>query len=273
MSRLSLPDVVLAGAAAFFLVSLFLRWQSLCFPHRNIAGTGPCLAANGWSLPGSTAAALACLVAVGALLRRYVSTLPLLAVGMGLFVTTAGLATGEPSGVGIHSRGSGAYLGFAATALFLAVVLSRRRTPHLDRGRLLLRLPPIAVSLACVAAIAIAWWSVLPAGWERETAALSGWLSAAGLLFSLYLLWAWLNQARTTTKAGTGLVVAPLALLAALVLVLVENRDSAPTWGQGILVGLSVLLALFGWIELRRGLEDAGFSELLRVDRISEAEA
>ena len=71
---------------------------------------------------------------------------------------------------------------------------------------------------------------------------------------------------------GVGLVLAPLALLALLVATLVESRDVAPTWGQGILVALSVVLALFGWIEVRGGAEKMRLSEIFRVDRIPEAE-
>jgi hypothetical protein len=275
VSTLQLPDIVLVGAGALFVASLFLRWQSLCTPHGKFSGTGDaCLVANGWNVPGSTAAVLACLVVVATLLgRSSPAQTPPFAVGMGLFVATAGLAVAYPDSVLATHRDYGAYMGFLATAVFLPLALSRQRPPPLDRRRLLVRLPPIAASLACLAAILIAWWYVLPASWQQEAGALGGWLNAAGVLVSLYILWAWLGRVRTASTLGSRLVVAPLALLALLVLVLVEARDVGPTWGQWILLVLSVLLALLGWIEVRGGLEKMRFSEIFRVDRIPETEA
>jgi hypothetical protein len=272
VSALRLPDILLVGAGALFVVSLFLRWQSSCLPRGNIGTGGPCLVANGWNVPGSTAAALAGLVIVGTLLGRSLKMLTPLAVGMGLFVATAGLAIGYPSTVLATHRDYGSYVGFVATALFLALALSRQRPPPVDRRRLLVRLPAVAASLACLAAILIAWWYVLPDSWQQEAGALAGWLNAAGVLLSLYILWAWLGRVRIAATLSIGLVVAPLALLALLVLVLVVPQDS-PTWGQVILLVLSALLALLGWIEVRGGLEKMRVSEIFRVDRIPEAEA
>ena len=272
VSALRLPDILLVGAGTLFVVSLFLRWQSTCLPRGNIGTGGPCLVANGWSVSGSTAATLAGLVIVGTLLGRSLKMLTPLAVGIGLFVATAGLAVGYPGSVLTTHRDYGAYVGFLATAVFLALALSRQRPPSVDRRRLLVRLPAIVASLACLAAILIAWWYVLPDSWQQEAGALAGWLSAAGVLLSLYILWAWLERARIEPTLGLELVLAPLALLALLVLVLVVPQDVSPTWGQGILLVLSVLLALLGWIEVRGGLEKIRLSEIFRIDRIPEAE-
>jgi hypothetical protein len=54
---------------------------------------------------------------------------------------------------------------------------------------------------------------------------------------------------------------------------LVRERDLGLTWGGGILVGLCLLLTLFGWIEQRGGLRRLEVPELLRVDRLPEPES
>ncbi len=204
------------------------------------------------------------------LIGLHTHRLPELAVGTSLLVTTAGFSIAEPPFE--NHRGYGAFVGFSATALFLFLALSRLRWRPLARRRLLARLLPIATSLACLAAIALAWWGVLPERWQAQAAVLTGWLAAAGLLLALHTLWSWFDNVGGSSAVRAELVLAPLGLLALVGVALIETRKVGLTWGGGILVGLCLLLTVLGWIELRRGLENAGFSEILRVDRIPETE-
>jgi hypothetical protein len=45
------------------------------------------------------------------------------------------------------------------------------------------------------------------------------------------------------------------------------------TWGGWILVGLCLVLTLFGWIEQRGDFDRLRVPELLRVDRLPEPES
>jgi len=266
-SRQTRQDATLAGAAGILVASLFLHWQSACLPQGRFPGIGRCIATNGWTLPGSAAAALASVAIVVVLIGLNAHRVPELAVGASLLITTAGFTIAEPP---FESRGYGAFVGFSTTAIFLLLALSRLRWRPLERGRLVARLLPIATSLACLAAIALAWWGVLPERWQAHATVLTGWLAAVGLLLALRTLWAWFDNVGGTS--GAELVLAPLGLLALVAVALIETREIGLTWGGGILAGLCLLLTALGWIEMRRGLENAGFSETLRVDRIPEAE-
>jgi hypothetical protein len=269
-SRQTRQDAVLAGAAGILVASLFLHWQSACLPQGRFPGIGRCIATNGWTLPGSAAAALASVAIVVVLIGLNAHRVPELAVGASLLITTAGFMIAEPPFE--SHRGYGAFVGFSATAIFLLLALSRLRGRPLERGRLVARLLPIATSLSCLAAIALAWWGVLPERWQAHATVLTGWLAAVGLLLALRTLWAWFDNAGGPSAVGGELVLAPLGLLALVAVALIETREIGLTWGGGILVGLCLLLTALGWIEMRRGLENAGFSEILRVDRIPEAE-
>ena len=259
-----LPDALLAGAAAVFVGSLFLRWDRLCEPHA-IPGIGRCLATNGWGVAGSTAAVLASLAVVGLVLGLRVmgSTFP--AVGTALLVATAGFTTSgfEPP----FHRSYGAYVGFAAAGVFLALALARRARLPFDGRRLITRAVPIAAALACLAAIAVVWWAVLPEQWQRQAGVLTGWLAAVGLLLGLRILWLWLEE---TPAAGGELVLTPLALLAVVAAALVWERNAGVRWGGGILVGLCLFLAAVGWAEETGRLSTPRIpEEIWRIDRLS----
>jgi hypothetical protein len=259
-------DATLAGAAAVFVVSLFLPWERLCAPH------GLCVSETGWTLPGSSGAMLAGLVGLAVLLRTPASRVTELAAGTGLLVATAGFAISQV-GPGIDLQFAyGAIVGFSATALLLALAAGRFPRARLDRVRLLPRLIPIAASLALLAGVALPWWAVLPSDWTSEATVLRGWFGVAGLLLSLDLLSCWLRRTRGSTRVGWELMLLPLAVLALVALVLILQRDSGVTWGGGILVGLCLLLSALGWIEAREGLENLGVPEVFRIDRLPGAE-
>jgi hypothetical protein len=62
-------------------------------------------------------------------------------------------------------------------------------------------------------------------------------------------------------------------LLSLTALQLIRERDARMTWGGGLLVGLSLVLAMFGWVEQRGSLERLHVPQILRVDRLPEAES
>lgn len=192
-------------------------------------------------------------------------------VAVALLVSLMGtyVAVGEESYIFGLSYGS--YVGFAATAALLLSVLGPFRPIRVDPHRALARAVPLAVSLACLGAVMLPLWEVLPRDWTQADA-VSGELSVAALLLALFLIRAWiLSAARLST--GHTLTLVPLALIVLPALQLIFLRAEAIRWGGVILISLSVVLALLGWIEERDGLESIGFPELLRLDRLPEAES
>ena len=84
----------------------------------------------------------------------------------------------------------------------------------------------------------------------------------------------WASRVRGPAGTGHRLTLVPLILLALASLELIRFRDNSDViWGAIILVGLCLLLIVFGWIEERRGLDDAVPEEIWRVDRLPEAES
>ena len=84
------------------------------------------------------------------------------------------------------------------------------------------------------------------------------------MLLAIRLAGAWL---RPTVEADWACVV-PLALLSLIALELVRRREYELNWGAGLLVAVSVLLALLDWLEGRGRLDRFRFPEILRVDRV-----
>jgi hypothetical protein len=258
---------VRAGAAALLSVALFLPWQQL---H---AGLTPERTADGWSLVTGAAAGGLCLLllafpALPALESYVLDTV----VAVAVFATVAGTAVRAESS--FLRIGYGAFLGIAAAGILLVTALVPLRVGHVDRRRALARAVPLGASVLCVAAVVVSLWFVLPVSWRFQAGALSGGLAVPGVLLGLYLLRLWALRVRSPEPAGHGLTLAPLVLLALASLELIRYRNAEVIWSAVILVGLCLLLALCGWIEERRGLENVRVpDEIWRVDRLPEAES
>jgi hypothetical protein len=133
---------------------------------------------------------------------------------------------------------------------------------------------PLAASVLCIAAIIVPLWFVLPENWTFQASALYGSLAVPGVLLSLYLIRLWASWVRGPTWTGRRLTLVPLILLTLASLELIRFRNSNVIWGAVILVGLCLLLALFGWIEETSGLERVRVpEEAWRLDRLPEAES
>ncbi len=257
---------VRATAALLLLIAFFLPWEHLSAAPEHFAGR-----ANGWSIfPGGVAGALALLVLLAAILLPEleahavtgVVAVALLVSIMGTFVAVGGESR-------IFALDYGSYVGFAATAALVLSVLGALRPVPVDPNRALVRARPLAASLACLAAVVLPLWEVLPRDWTQADA-VTGELSAVALLLALYLIRAWILSTGRR-PLGRTLTVLPLGLLVLPTLELILLRSEPIRWGGVILIVLSVVLAVLGWIEERRGLESLGLPELFRVDRI-EAE-
>jgi hypothetical protein len=131
----------------------------------------------------------------------------------------------------------------------------------------------VTASVLCVAAVVVPLWYVLPNPWELQASSLSGWLLVPGLLIALYLVRLWALQVRGPARTGGRLTLVPLVLLTFPALELIRERGGAVIWGAVILVGLCLLLAVFGWIEEDRGLESFRAPDAWRVDRLPEPES
>jgi hypothetical protein len=267
--------VATAGAAALLLTALFLPWQTVCYPSGSDFGrySGRCLSTNGWvTIAGSAAAALTILL-VGATFARWLAASVVeLTVGIGLLVATLGFELAAPASAasGFHF-GFGSIVGFSATAFLVVLALLRLRPSRFDRNRLLVRLAPITTGLAYLLIIVLPWWDVLPRRLQSQSLARFSplsWLTVAGALLAIHLLGSWARRIVGPSASPDRLVLLPLALLALAALDLIRLRDAGITWGGGIVVGLSLVLALLGRIEQREGLESLRVPELLRVDRL-----
>jgi hypothetical protein len=262
--RVSAPPHALAatrvGAATLLIVALFLPWQ-------ETDGTG--ISFNGWHTSTGAAAGGLCLLllATPALpaLESYVLDL---VVAIAIFVSAAGTAYREEST--FVRVGYGAYVGFAAAGILLVTVLSPLRPGHVDRGRALARAVPLAASVLCVAAAVVPLWFLLPVSETFQSYALYGSMAVPGVLLGLYIVRLWASRVRGPVSTGHRLTIVPLVLLTLASLELIRFRDNSDViWGAIILVGLSLLLILFGWIE------EAGVrvpEELWRLDRLPPVE-
>ena len=247
-------DAFIVAAAAVYVLSLYLPWQRLC------DGDHGCYTATGWSLPASSAALLAGIAAVLVLLRSGEHWLPELAAGVGLLVVVAGMDLPFHAPFGAHYA-YGAILSFCAAGLFVALGMARFR---LRLKLVTARLVPIATAVLLILAISVPWWNVLPSSWQAT--ALTGWLAVAGLLLTLHVLFSW-------EQPSLVVLALPLGVLTLVVVQAILERDIEPTWGTGVVSALCLLLAAFGWAELRGGLGNFRIpEEIWRVDRISAVE-
>jgi hypothetical protein len=255
------------GAALLLVVGLFLPALSYGVGRFHVA-------ASGWQTSyGAAAGALALVLLFAPLLPRVESYGLDATLAIALLVATLGIGAAEEPG-SILSLGYGAYIDFAAAAALLVLALARLRPVGAERRRLLVRAVPLATTVACLTAILVPLWSVLPELWTLQATAVHGWFSLVALLIALYLLRAWTLRITAASTPPHVLTVAPLVLLVLPALQIVLYRDEAIVWGGVILVALCLLLALLGWIEESRGgLENIGLPEILRIDRLAETES
>jgi hypothetical protein len=239
-------EVATAAAAMLFLASLFLPWLRSCIP-------GSCLSIGGWGLGAvPVAAALLAVLLVAGLSESA------LVAAFGLMAVTLGVQVVHASSADIVSIAYGPVIGllFAGAAIVCALRPTRARLPDFP-----IRLIPIVVCVAYLAFVVLPWWYVLP---TRSTFVFApfSWLTVAGALLAIQLVWSW------TRPGNAALVAVPLLLLALAVVDLIEMRSRGLTWGAGIVVALVLLLAYLGRVEQRVGLRNWRVPELLRVDRL-----
>jgi hypothetical protein len=266
--RLRVPHHGLAAvrtcAAALLIVALFLPW--LEFQGVSVNGT------DGWYLATGAAAGSLCLLLLATpglpALENYVLDV---VVAIAIFVSALGTALFRESP---FSRiGYGAFVGFAAAGVLLVCALVPLRPGRADPGRARARAVPLTASVLCVAAVVVPLWLVLPQNWTYQAVSLNGSLAIPGLLLALYLVRLWALQVRGPASTGSRLTLVPLVLLTFPALELIRERGGAVIWGAVILVGLCLLLAVFGWIEEDRGLESFRAPDAWRVDRLPEPES
>jgi hypothetical protein len=270
LPALPAPRIALrTGAALLLLVALFLPWQEL-----RILPAHP--ETNGWAIYfGAFAGSLAVLLVVAAVLPMLEAYAGRAVVVIAFLVAALGAVPFEEDAVRFYRLGYGSFVGFAATGLLLLTVIPPLPTPRLGRDRVLMRAVAVTASVACLAAVVLPWWNVLPQTWSAEDTAVSSWVSIPAVFLALYLVRTWTRQMGRPTPTRHGLTLAPLVLLTLPALELIRGRGSQLSWAGVILVCLCVLLALLGWIEESRG----GFesvripAEIWRVDRLPETES
>lgn len=246
-----------------------MPWQRTCYTARSGIGpplSGHCLTTNGWA---TTAAAVAAVAALALLIviRRHPETAIELAAALGLLVATVGFRLENGSGPGFDvGRAYGSTVSFVGAALLIALALARVRPRRVALHHLHRRLAPIAACAAYVAVLVLPWWDVLP---RRTNSALFfaplSWLTIAGALVGIHLLFLWFRRVADNADWLVGL---PLFLLALAAVDLIAERSRGISWGGGIIVGLSLVLALIGYVEQQGGLRNLRLPEIMRVDRI-----
>jgi hypothetical protein len=232
-----------------FLASLFLPWMRVC-------DSDGCWPVHGWE-SGATpvAAALLAVLLVGGLSE------PALVAGFGLLAVTLGVQlvdAASPDPFVSLAYGAGVGLFFAGATVVVAVAELRPTRVRIPDP---IRLVPVVVCVAYLAFIVLPWWNVIAARSTFVFASFS-WLTVAGALLALHLVWSW------TRSRNDAIVVVPLLLLALAVVDLIEMGSHGRTWAAGIVVALVLLLAYLGRVEQRVGLRNWRLPEILRVDRL-----
>jgi hypothetical protein len=260
------PAAVRIGAAALLIVALFLPWQGL-----NVEGV-TVRTIDGWYWSTGAAAGSLCLVLLASQALPALEGYVLDAV-VAIVIFVSALATGFREQSFAYRIGYGAYVGIAAAGVLLVTALMRLRPGHVDASRARARAAPLAASVLCVAVVVVPSWFVLPEGWDYPAAPLSGFLAVPGVLISLYLIRLWALQVRGPAATGNRLTLVPLVLLALPALELIRFRSGDVIWGAVILIALCLLLAVLGWVEEDRGLENLRVPETRRVDPLPEVES
>lgn len=256
------------GAAILLLAALFLPWQELRDAQAVLHS------ASGWEpYAGAVAGGLALLLLAAPVLPAVEAYVLEAAVAAALLLSAQGGFFADFGNSLIFRMGYGLYVGFAAAALLLIATLVPFRPPPFDRRRMLVRALPLGLSVACVAAVVVPWWFVVPQSWTFRATAVRDWLSAPALFLALYLVRVWLLSTRGAVR-GHRLTLTPIALLVLPALELIRLRMDGVIWGGVILIVLCVLLAALGRIEERGGLERLRVPEAIwRIDRLPETES
>ena len=273
LRRPSLPGLAAWFAAAIYVAGLFLPWQQECGSDIRGAFSQQCISFNGWTMSeAASAAVLALALAVVFGWPRLSAWAIEFAVGFGLLVATAGFQLQEYTALGGYrvEFGYGATVSFVGAALLTVVALAGIRPRLPDWPPVPGRIAPLAACVAYLIVLVLPLWNVLPSHLQTalQFAPLS-WLTIAGALVGIHLLFTWLGLLEGSADNADWLVALPLFLLALAVVDLIARRDLGITWGGGIVVGLCLLLAFFGHLERRGGLRKLRLPEVLRVDRIS----
>jgi hypothetical protein len=251
--------------AATLLVALFLPWEELGDASVGLIGW--------YAVSGAAAGALCLLVLASPALPALEGYVLDMAIAIALLVSA--LATAYRADGPFFRMDYGAIVGFVGAGILLVTALVSLRPGRVERSRALVRAVPLALSVLCVASIMVPWWFVLPLDWTSRALALDSWLGVAGLLLALYLVRLWAIEMRGRARTDNRLTLVPLVLLTLPALELIRLRNSPVViWGAIILVGLCLLLAVFGWVEEDRNLETVRVpEEFWRVDRLPEPES
>ncbi len=272
LRRPSLPGRAAWFAAAIFAVGLFLPWQQECGSDIRAAFSRQCISFNGWTSSEATTAAVLALTLAVVFASSKLSAWPIeFAVGFGLLVATAGFQLQEYRALGGYrvEFGNGATVSFVGAALLIVVALAGVGPQLPDWMPAPERIAPVAGCVAYLVMLVLPLWNVLPGRVQTglQFAPLS-WLTIAGTIVGIHLLFTWLGPIESSSETTHLLVVLPLFLLALAALDLIDRRAVGITWGGGIVVGLCVLLAVLGNVERHGGLRNLRIPEILRVDRI-----
>lgn len=248
------------GASALLVVSLFLPWEGF---------RGETISPDGWySVFGAAAGSLCLLLAATPWLPAFESYVLDAVVAVVLLVSA--LIAGVRAEPFVLTPAYGAYVGIAAAVMLLVSALVPVRTGRLEPGRALPRTLPLVASVLCVVVIVLPWWFVVPRLSLFQDSPLYGWLDVPGMLLALYLVRLWRLRMRGPAAPGLQLVLVPLVLLVLAALELIRFRASV-IWTSVILVGLCLLLIVFGWLERTDRLESFRVpEEIWRIDRLPE---
>ncbi len=192
----------------------------------------------------------------------------LLSAAVIILVASLGLGYADIQGLAGGRIRYGAEIGLAAAGVVAALALIRLRNRAFPWRRDLPRIGPIVASVAYLFLLLAPSWHVLP----LDLGGVFGfgfftWPTVTGAFGALVLIALWSRQV-AFPQPQAWLVGLPLTLLALAAVDLIRLRDGGITWGNGTVVGLCLLLAAFGIVEQRVGLERVPFPDILRIDRL-----
>jgi hypothetical protein len=256
------------ATSALFLGALFLPWAKTCVPNNKAFGAdaGACMTSSAWWLTAGSASALVAIALAAYFLaaRNLGVSVHELAATFAVLVATVGFEITADNNTDLAY---GSIIGFicAASLVALSAARARPRRLALDLAPL-----PIAGLTACagyLVLVVLPWWHALQPRSTLTFAPLS-WLTILGVVLAVHLMARWVRQMSRSQQATESLVLLPFALLALAAADLVAQRDREINWGGGIVVSLSLLLALLGEVARQGRVRDFRIPEILRVDRL-----